>query len=171
VKGAHEGEGLGNAFLSHIRATDAIFHVVRVFEEKDTGVTHTEGHCDPIRDLEIIRQELRFKDIESVEKAIPDAAKDVRAARACARLRESAQHRAHALAAASVRTAHAACTRKPTTPVGAATRTVYQHWARPNSERVASPLARYPAGLGRGRSVALNGWISPRADVWASRLP
>mmetsp|Transcript_27168 Transcript_27168/g.90916 ORF Transcript_27168/g.90916 Transcript_27168/m.90916 type:complete len:400 (-) Transcript_27168:393-1592(-) len=78
VKNAHEGEGLGNAFLSHIRATDAIFHIVRVFEEKDTGVTHTEGQCDPIRDLDIIRAELRMKDIESVEKSIPNFEKEVR---------------------------------------------------------------------------------------------
>lgn len=81
MKGAHEGEGLGNAFLSHIRATDAIFHVVRVFEEKDTGVTHTEGECEPMRDLDIIRQELRFKDIEAVSNKIPDVQKDVRVAR------------------------------------------------------------------------------------------
>jgi ribosome-binding ATPase YchF (GTP1/OBG family) len=52
---------------------------VRVFEEKDTGVTHTEGACDPVRDLDIIRQELRMKDIDSITKAIPDAQKDVRA--------------------------------------------------------------------------------------------
>jgi len=78
VKNAHEGEGLGNAFLSHIRATDAIFHIVRVFEEKDTGVTHTEGHCDPQRDLDIIRAELRMKDIEMIKKAIPDAEKEIR---------------------------------------------------------------------------------------------
>mmetsp|Transcript_2160 Transcript_2160/g.5375 ORF Transcript_2160/g.5375 Transcript_2160/m.5375 type:complete len:399 (-) Transcript_2160:380-1576(-) len=78
VKGAHEGEGLGNAFLSHIRATDAIFHIVRVFEEKDTGVTHTEGACDPIRDLDIIRQELRMKDIDTVNKFMPEIQKDIR---------------------------------------------------------------------------------------------
>jgi len=78
VKNAHEGEGLGNAFLSHIRATDAIFHIVRVFEEKETGVTHTEGQCDPIRDLDIIRSELRMKDIETINKTIPDALKEVK---------------------------------------------------------------------------------------------
>lgn len=76
VKNAHEGEGLGNAFLSHIRATDAIFHIVRVFEEKETGVTHTEGACDPLRDLDIIRAELRMKDIEMINKQIPEAQKE-----------------------------------------------------------------------------------------------
>ncbi|KAG8464862.1 hypothetical protein KFE25_010230 [Diacronema lutheri] len=78
VKGAHAGEGLGNAFLSHIRATDAIFHVVRVFEEKDTGVTHTEGACDPMRDLDIIRAELRFKDMDAINNKIPDMQKEIK---------------------------------------------------------------------------------------------
>jgi ribosome-binding ATPase YchF (GTP1/OBG family) len=102
VKGAHEGEGLGNAFLSHIRATDAIFHVVRVFEEKDTGVTHTEGACDPVRDLDIIRQELRMKDIDSITKSIPDAQKDVRAAHA-PRMHAVGARRLAALATARAR--------------------------------------------------------------------
>ncbi|KAF2881949.1 hypothetical protein ILUMI_24222 [Ignelater luminosus] len=66
VKGASEGQGLGNAFLSHISACDAIFHLLRAFE--DTDVTHVEGEVDPVRDLEIIREELRLKDEESLMK-------------------------------------------------------------------------------------------------------
>jgi len=57
---------LGNAFLSHIRAVDGIFHVLRVFEDDD--VTHVEGAVDPIRDLQIISEELRKKDLETVQK-------------------------------------------------------------------------------------------------------
>jgi len=68
VRGAHEGEGLGNAFLSHIRAVDGIFHVSRVFE--DSEVTHVEGAVDPVRDLDIISQELRLKDIETINAEI-----------------------------------------------------------------------------------------------------
>lgn len=62
VKGAAEGQGLGNAFLAHIKACDAIFHLCRAFE--DENVTHVEGEVDPIRDLEIIAEELRLKDEE-----------------------------------------------------------------------------------------------------------
>ncbi|EDO42940.1 predicted protein [Nematostella vectensis] len=62
VKGASEGQGLGNAFLSHIWACDAIFHLVRAFEGED--VTHVEGDVNPVRDLEIISEELRKKDEE-----------------------------------------------------------------------------------------------------------
>ena len=56
VKGASKGEGLGNKFLSNIRTTDAIVHVVRCFE--DSNVTHVEGDTDPLRDIEIINLEL-----------------------------------------------------------------------------------------------------------------
>ncbi|XP_073981850.1 obg-like ATPase 1 isoform X2 [Rhodnius prolixus] len=62
VKGASEGQGLGNAFLSHIKACDALLHMCRAFEDGD--VTHIEGEVDPIRDLEIISEELRLKDQE-----------------------------------------------------------------------------------------------------------
>ncbi|KAG8037515.1 hypothetical protein G9C98_005725 [Cotesia typhae] len=62
VKGAAEGQGLGNAFLSHINACDAIYHLCRAFEDDD--VTHIEGEVNPVRDLEIICEELRLKDIE-----------------------------------------------------------------------------------------------------------
>jgi len=68
IRGASTGEGLGNAFLSHIRATDGIFHVTRVFEDAD--VTHVEGAIEPVRDLEIIIEELILKDIEQCNTAI-----------------------------------------------------------------------------------------------------
>eukprot|EP01117_Protostelium_nocturnum_P000945 TRINITY_DN11275_c0_g1_i1.p1 TRINITY_DN11275_c0_g1~~TRINITY_DN11275_c0_g1_i1.p1 ORF type:complete len:394 (-),score=172.13 TRINITY_DN11275_c0_g1_i1:69-1250(-) len=64
IRGASTGQGLGNAFLSHIRAVDGIFHVCRVFDEAD--VTHVEGEIDPVRDLEIIMEELIIKDLEVV---------------------------------------------------------------------------------------------------------
>jgi obg-like ATPase 1 len=68
VKGAAEGAGLGNAFLSHIQAVDAIYHMVRGFDSAE--VTHVEGNVDPVRDIEIIQQELRLKDIERVSKLV-----------------------------------------------------------------------------------------------------
>ena len=64
VKGASEGAGLGNAFLSHIRAVDVIFQVLRCFDSKN--VTHVEGRVDPVRDMDIISDELLKKDIETV---------------------------------------------------------------------------------------------------------
>ena len=73
VKGASKGEGLGNKFLSNIRATDAIVHVVRCFE--DGNVTHVEGSTDPLRDIEIINLELIMADIEMVERRIDKAQK------------------------------------------------------------------------------------------------
>merc|ERR1712110_662944 len=66
VKGAHEGQGLGNAFLSNISACDAIFHCVRAFSDED--IVHVEGDVDPSRDLEIIHNELRLKDLEMINK-------------------------------------------------------------------------------------------------------
>lgn len=68
VSGAHEGKGLGNAFLSHISAVDGIYHVVRAFKDKD--IEHFEGSVDPVRDLSTISQELRLKDIEHCEKGM-----------------------------------------------------------------------------------------------------
>jgi obg-like ATPase 1 len=76
VKGAHAGEGLGNAFLSHIRAVDGIFQVVRVFDDAD--VTHVEGTVDPIRDLDIIGHELRLKDLQLVDAEVARLEKVVR---------------------------------------------------------------------------------------------
>ncbi|MDI6401837.1 redox-regulated ATPase YchF [Balneolaceae bacterium ANBcel3] len=66
VKGASEGKGKGNAFLSHIREVDLIIHVVRCF--KDDDVIHVEGGIDPVRDIGIIESELLFKDLETLEK-------------------------------------------------------------------------------------------------------
>ncbi len=68
VKGASNGEGLGNKFLSHIREVDAIVEVVRCFENSE--ITHVEGKIDPIRDIEIINTELILSDLEIVENRI-----------------------------------------------------------------------------------------------------
>ena len=68
VKGASNGEGLGNKFLSHIREVDAILHVVRCFENED--ITHVEGGIDPARDIDIINMELILSDIEMIERRI-----------------------------------------------------------------------------------------------------
>ncbi|KKA26299.1 hypothetical protein TD95_001766 [Thielaviopsis punctulata] len=76
TRGASTGAGLGNAFLSHIRAVDAIFQVVRCFD--DAEIIHVEGDVNPTRDLEIISDELRLKDIEFVEKALENQKKKTR---------------------------------------------------------------------------------------------
>ena len=76
VKGASEGEGLGNKFLSHIREVDAILQVVRCFEDPD--VTHVAGKIDPVSDMETIEMELLFSDIQSVETALPKAERAAR---------------------------------------------------------------------------------------------
>ncbi|HBG15537.1 MAG TPA: redox-regulated ATPase YchF [Firmicutes bacterium] len=68
VKGASQGEGLGNKFLSHIREVDAILHVVRCFNEDD--IAHVEGSIDPLRDVEIINLELLLTDLETLGKKI-----------------------------------------------------------------------------------------------------
>lgn len=73
VAGASKGEGLGNQFLSHIRETDAIAHVVRCFE--DGNITHVEGSIDPVRDMDIINTELCLADLESVDKKRAKVAK------------------------------------------------------------------------------------------------
>lgn len=67
VKGASNGEGLGNQFLGHIRQTDAIAHVVRCFDSSD--ITHVEGDVDPLRDIEIIDTELMLADLQTIENA------------------------------------------------------------------------------------------------------
>ncbi len=66
VRGASEGEGLGNQFLGHIRAVDAVLHVVRCFDDAD--VVHVDGNVNPIRDIETIDTELMLADLASVEK-------------------------------------------------------------------------------------------------------
>ena len=68
VKGASQGEGLGNQFLSHIRQVDAIAHVVRCFA--DENVVHVDGAPDPIRDIEVIQTELILSDLEQVERKL-----------------------------------------------------------------------------------------------------
>lgn len=71
VKGASQGEGLGNQFLNHIQAVDAIVHVVRCFESDD--IVHVEGSVDPLRDIETIDTELVLKDLEACEKRLDRA--------------------------------------------------------------------------------------------------
>ncbi len=75
VKGANEGHGLGNAFLSHIKACDGIFHMIRIFDDED--IVHVEGNVDPIRDIEIINLELILKDLEYIEKIHDEVEKKV----------------------------------------------------------------------------------------------
>jgi GTP-binding protein YchF len=76
VKGASEGEGLGNQFLAHIRECDAIGEVVRLFELGD--IQHVEGSVHPLRDVQIINAELALADMETIEKRIQNLEKDVR---------------------------------------------------------------------------------------------
>lgn len=76
VRGASEGEGLGNKFLSHIRNVDAIVHVVRCFEDSD--ITHVDGSVDPIRDIETIDTELMLADMQSVEQMADKAKRTAR---------------------------------------------------------------------------------------------
>jgi ribosome-binding ATPase len=73
VKGASQGEGLGNQFLAHIREVDAIAHVVRCFDDDD--IVHVSGRIDPLSDLAIINTELALADLASVDKAVDRAAK------------------------------------------------------------------------------------------------
>ncbi|MDP3770405.1 MAG: redox-regulated ATPase YchF [Candidatus Sungbacteria bacterium] len=77
VKGAAEGEGLGNKFLTHIKETDAIAHVVRVFENPD--ITHVTGVPDPVSDIKVIEYELILKDLETIQKRITSLDRDIRA--------------------------------------------------------------------------------------------
>lgn len=77
VKGAAEGEGLGNKFLSHIRDMDAIAEVVRIFDDPD--ITHVAGVPNPVSDIEILEYELILKDLETVSKRIQTMESDIRA--------------------------------------------------------------------------------------------
>ena len=76
VKGASQGEGLGNQFLSHIRQVDAIVHVVRCFENDD--IIHVAGSVDPLRDIEIINLELGLADLGQIERRIERTRKNAR---------------------------------------------------------------------------------------------
>ena len=91
VKGASQGEGLGNQFLSHIREVDAIVHVVRCFDNDD--IVHVDGSVDPVRDVEVIDTELLLKDLETVEKRAMSTAKSARSGD------KTAQHEAEVIAA------------------------------------------------------------------------
>ncbi|EAL0091282.1 redox-regulated ATPase YchF [Campylobacter jejuni] len=77
VKGASKGEGLGNKFLSNIRETEVILHIVRCFDEEN--ITHVEGRVDPLRDVEIINTELILADIEQLSKKIEKLTKEAKA--------------------------------------------------------------------------------------------
>lgn len=76
VKGASEGEGLGNKFLSHIREVDAILQVVRCFEDDD--ITHVSGAVDPVTDIEIIETELLLADLQTLENSLPKSERTAR---------------------------------------------------------------------------------------------
>ncbi len=88
VKGASEGQGLGNKFLSHIREVDAILQVVRCFEDPD--VIHVAGKVDPVSDIETIEMELMFADIQALETALPKAERAARTGDKEAKLRSTA---------------------------------------------------------------------------------
>ena len=77
VKGASNGEGLGNQFLANIREVDAIVHVVRCFE--DSNIVHVDGSIDPLRDIETINLELVFSDLEILERRLAKSAKAAKA--------------------------------------------------------------------------------------------
>lgn len=76
VKGASQGEGLGNQFLANIRECDAIAHVLRCFEDDD--ITHVEGRVDPVEDADVIETELMLSDLESIEKRMQNLTRKVR---------------------------------------------------------------------------------------------
>ncbi|GAB2812924.1 redox-regulated ATPase YchF [Actinocorallia aurea] len=76
VKGASEGQGLGNKFLANIRDTDAICQVIRAFNDPD--VTHVDGDTDPLRDIETINTELILADLQTIERALPRLEKEVK---------------------------------------------------------------------------------------------
>src|SRR3954471_22560358 len=77
VAGASKGEGLGNQFLSHIRETDAITHVVRCFEDDD--IVHVAGRIKPLDDIEVINTELALADLDTVERALQRVEKTAKA--------------------------------------------------------------------------------------------
>ena len=76
VRGASQGEGLGNKFLGHIRAVDAICHVLRCFD--DGNITHVEGSVDPVRDADTVETELLLADLESMERRVEPVIKKAR---------------------------------------------------------------------------------------------
>jgi len=89
VKGASKGEGLGNQFLSHIRETSAIVHVVRCFE--DDAIVHVDGTVDPLRDIEVINTELVLADIQTLENRLARLEKQAKTDRKLQPLFETAK--------------------------------------------------------------------------------
>jgi len=85
VRGASQGQGLGNQFLAHIRETDAICQVVRVFADPD--VSHVDGDVSPERDIETVATELILADLQTLEKSVPRAAKEAKFSKDPERLR------------------------------------------------------------------------------------
>src|SRR5580765_2199121 len=84
VKGASQGEGLGNQFLANIREVDAVVHVIRCFEDAD--VQHVMGSVDPVRDREVINIELALADLAAVEKRLDKTARTAKSGDAQAKL-------------------------------------------------------------------------------------
>jgi GTP-binding protein YchF len=125
VRGAHEGEGLGNQFLANIRETDAILHVVRA--HSDTNVIHPEGDVDPARDIETIETELIYADLEQAERR---HARVVREARSGDRAAVAEEAWLAAVVAAL--------------QAGKAARTVPLPADAPNAQRDLSPLTGKP---------------------------
>ena len=80
VKGASEGEGLGNKFLANIREADAICQVIRAFADPD--VVHVDGRVDPASDIETVNTELILADLQTLERAVPRLEKEVKGKRA-----------------------------------------------------------------------------------------
>jgi GTP-binding protein YchF len=97
VRGASEGEGLGNKFLSHIRESDAICQVTRVFRDED--VTHVDGEVNPASDISTIQTEMILADLQTVEKAIPRLEKEARGNKSLAANLEAAKEAMAALEA------------------------------------------------------------------------
>lgn len=76
VKGASQGQGMGNSFLSHVQSVDGIYHCVRAFDDEE--VLHYEGEVDPVRDLDIIQYELMEKDKANLQKAVEELEKQIK---------------------------------------------------------------------------------------------
>jgi hypothetical protein len=95
VRGASQGEGLGNQFLAHIREVDAIAYVLRCFEDED--ITHVEGKIDPLADADTVETELMLADLDSLEKRIPNLEKKIRGQDKEAKLQLDLVNRALAL--------------------------------------------------------------------------
>ncbi|GMA86092.1 hypothetical protein GCM10025868_13420 [Angustibacter aerolatus] len=89
VKGASEGEGLGNKFLANIREADAICQVIRAFDDPD--VVHVDGRVDPASDIETINTELILADLQTLENAVPRLEKEVRGKKADPKVLAAAQ--------------------------------------------------------------------------------